>query len=330
MPLEIVRDDITRIHADAIVNAANTALQRGGGVCGAIFEAAGAAELQKECDAIGGCHTGDAVITRGCGLPARYIIHTVGPVWQGGSHGEQAQLENCYHNSLELAKRHKLKSVAFPLISSGIFGYPKEQALQVAVTAIGRFLRDNDMSVRLVVYDRTSVQLSEALFGPLEQYVKNTMAENYSAVYNTHPYIVKDSCEETFRVPRQSRRQPRRLDDIVIQLDQGFSQMLMRLIDARGLTDAEVYRRANIDRRLFSKIRGDAGYRVGKMTALALAIALELNLEETRDLLARAGFALSRSQVCDVIIQYFIESGNYDIHEINAALFAYDQPLLVR
>ena len=131
MPFEIVRGDITRIRADAIVNAANTALQRGGGVCGAIFEGAGAAELQKECDAIGGCRTGDAVITSGCGLPARFIIHTVGPVWQGGSRGEQAQLENCYHHSLELAKKHMLKSVAFPLISSGIFGYPRDQALQV-------------------------------------------------------------------------------------------------------------------------------------------------------------------------------------------------------
>ena len=163
MPLHLVRNDITKMKVDAIVNAANSALQRGGGVCGAIFAAAGARELQEACNKIGGCKVGEAVITPGFRLPAKYIIHTVGPVWQGGKANEPQLLRNCYINSLTLALEHKCESIAFPLISSGIYGYPKEQALQVAISAIREFLQDNELNVYLVLFDKEAYTLGEKL-----------------------------------------------------------------------------------------------------------------------------------------------------------------------
>lgn len=153
MSFEIAHGDITKINADAIVNAANSMLQMGGGVCGAIFRAAGAIQLQKACNEIGRCETGQAVITKGFELPAQYIIHTVGPIWRGGMNGEAERLASCYRNCLELAKKHHITSVAFPLISSGIYGYPKEEALQIAIEAIGSFLKESDLTVYLVLYE---------------------------------------------------------------------------------------------------------------------------------------------------------------------------------
>ena len=153
MPFRIVRGDITKMRTDAVVNAANSALCQGGGVCGAIFSAAGALELRRACDQIGRCETGEAVITGGFRLPAQYIIHTVGPVWRGGNSGEEELLRSCYRKSLMLAKQNELKSVAFPLISAGIFGYPKAQAAAVAVSEIQTFLRENEMDVVLAAFD---------------------------------------------------------------------------------------------------------------------------------------------------------------------------------
>ena len=154
MPFEIIRNDITKMTVDIIVNAANTGLKMGGGVCGAIFAAAGADKLQAECDQIGGCAVGEAVITDGYQLPAKSIIHTVGPVWQGGSADEARLLHRAYTRSLELALKHHCKSIAFPLISSGIYGYPKDQALKIAVAAISEFLLEHELQVYLVVFDK--------------------------------------------------------------------------------------------------------------------------------------------------------------------------------
>jgi len=331
MPFQIVRNDITKMEVDAIVNAANTALKMGGGVCGAIFWAAGARELQAECDLIGKCETGQAVITSGGRLPARYIIHTVGPIWNGGKAGEAQLLHDCYINSLELARQYQCESIAFPLISSGIYGYPKDQALQIAVAAISEFLFKHEMMVYLVVFDRQSYAMSEKIFTALEKFIDDHYVEELETKFSRrreiqHYEMMKESQADYAYV--EAIKAPRKLDDIVNHLDETFSRMLLRLIDEKGMTDVETYKRANIDRKLFSKIKSNQDYQPGKPTAIAFAIALRLNLDETRDLLARAGYALSRSSKFDVIIEYFIESGNYDIFEINEALFHYDLALL--
>ena len=311
MPLEIIRNDITKMQVDAIVNAANIALQMGGGVCGAIFSAAGAEKLQAECDKIGHCDVGAAVMTSGYGLPAKYIIHTVGPIWKDGKSNEAALLRSCYASSLNLALQHQCESIAFPLISSGIYGYPKDQALQIAISEIGEFLLKNEMKVYLVIFDKKGFALSQKLFGKIEKYIDDNYVDEHLI---EQPLIVDES--------------KRSLDDLVVQLDESFSDMLLRLIDEKGMTDVETYKRANMDRKLFSKIRGGNGYNPSKATAIALAIALRLNRDQTLDLLGKAGYTLSRSNKFDVIIDYFIQEENYNIHEINEALFAFDQMLL--
>ena len=339
MPLEILRNDITQMKTDAIVNAANPALQRGGGVCGAIFAAAGAAELQQECDAIGHCDTGQAAITKGDGLYANYIIHAVGPVWRGGVHNEAELLASSYTSSLRLALEHGLASIAFPLISSGIYGYPRDAALQIAISAIGRFLLEHEMMVYLVVFDRESYSLNKNLSAAIRQYVDERYVEQHTLPRRAKLLQAEESLSEILAdvsyTPLASQKpafaeaaMQRSLGDIVNRLDESFSQMLLRLIDEKGTTDVETYKRANIDRKLFSKIRTGKGYTPRKPTAMALAIGLRLNLDETRDLLARAGYALSHSYKLDIIVEYFITEGNYNIFEINEALFAFEQPLL--
>lgn len=323
---------------DTIVNAANTALKMGGGVCGAIFTAAGEEKLQEECNILKKCNVGEAVITKGYSLPAKYIIHTVGPIWNGGNSGEENLLHNCYINSLKLASQYKCKSIAFPLISSGIYGYPKDKALQIAISAIGEFLINHEMTVYLVVYDKKAFVLSEKLFFAIEKYIddnyveEHQLSENrrYIESYEYHQFeniheefLKRDICE-----PVPEIKGKRSLKDVIGQLEESFSQMLLRLIDEKGMTDVETYKKANIDRKLFSKIRSSKGYNPSKVTSIAFAIAIRLSLDETLDLLNKAGYTLSHSNKFDVIIEYFIEEGNYNIYEINEALFAFDQVLL--
>ena len=335
MPLEIIRNDITKVHADAIVNAANTSLLGGGGVDGAIHRAAGS-QLLAECRALGGCEIGQAKITKGYKLPAKHIIHTVGPVWHGGNDNEEKLLADCYKNSLALAKKHNLESIAFPLISSGAFGYPKDRALKTAISIIGDFLLSNDMTVYLVVFDKAAFALSEKLFSSITQYIDDKYIEEHPVDRSNRleeRHILKEYCIEEpmlspIREPEPAAKRKRSLDDVVKHMDETFSQMLLRLIDEKGMTDAETYKKANIDRKLFSKIRNDINYKPSKPTAIAFAIALRLNLDETKDLLLKAGFALSHSSKFDIIIQYFIDEENYNIFEINEALFAFDQNLL--
>jgi len=335
MPFEIIRNDITKMNVDVIVNAANSALKMGGGVCGAIFQAAGIEDLQKECDAIGGCRVGEAVITKGYNLPSKHIIHTVGPIWNGGNNNEESHLRNCYLNSLKLAKKNNLESIAFPLISSGIYGYPKDKALKVAMAAIGEFLLENEMTVYLIVYDKKALDLSEKLFKSIEQYIDDKYVDENSSRDRYRTLELNELHEEQSETISYNKciNEPvfigkRNLKDVVGQLDETFSQMLLRTIDEKGKTDVETYKKANIDRKLFSKIRADKDYRPRKTTALALAISLELNIDETKDLLGRAGLALSHSSKFDIIVEYFIEEENYNIFEINEALFAFDQTLL--
>ena len=335
MPLEIIRNDITKVHAEAIVNAANSSLLGGGGVDGAIHRAAGP-ELLAECRALGGCEPGQAKITKGYKLPAKYVIHTVGPVWQGGKSNEEKLLSACYKNSLALAKEHHLESIAFPLISSGAFGYPRDKALQTAISVIGEFLLSNDMTVYLVVFDKASFMLSEKLFSYITQYIDDKYIEegkferrySFSQKRRTSESDLSEFKCLSMKVLSIEEKPKRNLADLVKQMDETFSQMLIRLIDEKGMTDAETYKKANIDRKLFSKIRNDVDYKPSKSTVVAFSIALKLNLDETKDLLLRAGFALSHSSKFDIIIQYFIEHGNYNIFELNEALFAFGQNLL--
>lgn len=331
MPFSLVRNDIVNMRVDAIVNAANSSLAPGGGVCGAIFAAAGRTALDKACRAIGHCDVGSAVITPGFDLPARYVIHAVGPIWQGGSRGEADLLHSCYTRALHLARENGCESIAFPLISSGIFGYPKPQALRIAINAIEEFLLKYEMQVYLVIFDRAALLISERLYENIQRYIDDRYVElrafpRQAAEALPHARQRAEQADLPLAAPCATPGK-RSLDDLLGHLDESFSRMLLRLIDEKGMTDVEVYKRANLDRKLFSKIRKE-GYNPSKQTALALAIALRLNLDETKDLLGRAGYALSHSNKFDIIIEYFIEEGVYDIFEINEALFAFEQRLL--
>lgn len=406
MPFTIVRDDITHVHADALVNAANEWLRAGGGVCGAIFKAAGSRKLQQACNKIGHCDTGSAVATPAFALPARYVIHAVGPVWQGGHAQERELLASCYRSSLELAAQLKCRSIAFPLISAGIYGYPRREALEVAQEQIRAFLDTHEMDVTLVLYDPRVMELADDLRLRVERYIDDVYvgahakqsqrlaweAEQLSA--QMPPSAVEEEADElaeamqapsvdgepdagatgTWYMPaaeapmtapspisgaspkgsarRTSAREaapsigaqptaarektsssprvslPKPLRNLLEHLDAGFSETLLAMIDERGLKDAQVYKKANLSRQHFSKIRSNPRYRPTKTTVLALAVALELTLDETCLLLERAGFALSHADRRDVIVEFFIREGIYDVFQINDTLFAFDQPLL--
>lgn len=346
MPLQIIRNDITKLSCDAIVNAANSTLLGGGGVDGAIHKAAGKG-LLLECMRLGGCKVGQAKLTGAYKLPCHYVIHTVGPKWKGGQNGERELLESCYRESLQLAIDNSCESIAFPLISSGVYGYPKDQALRVAVDIIASFLIEHDMLVYIVVFDKTAFQISEKLFTDITSYIDDKYVDSHFEFNRTHrdewgestllteTRILPDEVETRgLLAPTVSQPQAltmpaaASLEDMVKQIDESFSEMLLRKIDEKGMTDSQCYKKANVDRKLFSKIRSDYNYHPSKTTAIAFAIALELSLEETKDMLMKAGFALSHSNKFDIIIEYFITNGKYDIIEINEALFAFDQNIL--
>ena len=332
MPFNIVRNDITKMETEAIVNAANSRLLMGGGVCGAIFNAAGAEKMQAACDKIGFCGLGEAVITKGFNLKAKYVIHTVGPIYKAGNTVQEKQLYSAYESSLNLAKSKGLRSIAFPLISSGIFGYPKAEAITIARQAIKEFLLENDMDIYLVVYDKDAFEISKGLFDKIKSYITEKMVllqNSERRIDLSSSSVVQSAYEVDARMLKMNKNKASRsLDNLLKNLDETFSQMLLRLIDERNLKDSEVYKKANIDRKLFSKIRNDKNYRPKKSTVLSLAIALGLSLDETKDILRKAGFALSPSSRADVIVEYFIENENYDIFQINEALFAFGEPLL--
>ena len=327
MPLEIIRNDITKLSVDAIVNAANSTLLGGGGVDGCIHRAAGKG-LLEECKNLGGCQTGDAKITGAYKLPCKFVIHTVGPVWQGGNHGEKALLESCYRESLAIAKKYNCESVAFPLISAGVYGYPKSQALKVAIDTISDFLFENEMNVYIVLFDKEACQTGKKLFPDIEEYIDDRYVDE-NAILRRSAVLGNFPCQAARAIAYDRCAEPSdELDILIKEIDESFSQMLLRKIDEKGLTDVECYKKANIDRKLFSKIRSDIHYKPSKQTAIAFAISLELSLSEAKDLLKKAGYALSHSNKFDIIIEYFISKGHYNIHEINEVLFAYDQSLL--
>ena len=343
MPFLIVRNDITKMPVDAIVNAANNSLLGGGGVDGAIHRAAGP-QLLAECRTLGGCATGDAKITKGYNLPAKYVIHTVGPVWDGGGNGEEKTLAACYRKSLELALEKGCETVAFPLISSGAYRFPKDRALQIATQTISDFVIHHDITVYLVVFDRNSYVLSEKLFRDIESYIDenyvdlNLRSENLrgrSPMFSSRkkasetpfPYGDMEIMEKMVirsAIPFEDTD----WDDLFTDMDETFSQTLLRLIEARGMTNAQAYKKANIDKKHFAKIKNNKDYHPTKYTVLAFAIALKLNMEETKALMEKAGLALTKSNRFDLIVSFFIENGRYDIFELNDVLFEYDLPLL--
>ena len=401
MAFQIIRNNIINVEADAIVNTANPEVAVGRGVDADIYNAAGWDRLLEAREKIGVMQPGEVAYTPAFDLHAKYIIHVIGPAWLGGDHGERETVAACYSKSLRLAAELGCESIAFPLLATGTYGFPKDEALRIAVAEISSFLLENEMEVMLVVYDKESFEVSGKLFSDIESFIGDPEPRPYHSVrasgrypsrYNRAPgsnleapgqassrrgfldrFRKKEShtmvpgvpeIDEEFdlltdaeylsesevvveeektiasggaRYSESAGSMPyeqafpsaqESLDSRLFHLDKTFQEYLFMLIDRRGLSDPQVYKKANIDRKHFSKIRSNIDYMPSKKTALALALALELSLDETKDLLARAGLALSPSIMSDQIIKYCIETGNYDIYEINCILFNYDQPTL--
>lgn len=332
MPLHIIKEDITKIKCDAIVNAANNTLLGGGGVDGAIHKAAGA-ELLEECKMLGGCKTGEAKITRGYNLPCKYIIHTVGPVFSGGKNKEKELLESCYKNALELAKENNCEIVAFPLISSGAYGYPKDKALEIAVKSISEFLLYNEMTVYITVFDKKSYQISEPLYQKVAEYINYNLqadreaciAHRFGRVVNTREFPI---CGSMAKAIKAKEERDLSLLDMLNNMDDNFVVTLLKLIDLKGITDVECYKKANVSKQTWYKIMNEKGYKPSKNTVICFAIALELSLDETKHLLSTVGFTLSKSSKFDIIIEYFLINKEYDIFVINETLFKFDQVCL--
>lgn len=347
MPFQIIRNDITKVKADAIVNTANPQPRIGSGTDSAIYAAAGAETLLAERKCIGEIEPGKAVSTGAYALDAKYIIHTVGPSWIDGEHGEKDILHACYQNSLTLARELKCRSIAFPLIATGVYGFPKDEALNIALSEIGKFLLIHEMNITLVVFDRKALELSEGIMGDIEQYIdehttERIESEEYSGRDPRGNRLREIRLRETRLATKENAVEKRRdnpaevntdlygknLDDVLGDTGKTFQQRLFELIDASGMKDAAVYKRANVQRQVFSSIRCKPGYKPKKNTVLALAIALHLDLPTTTDLLSRAEIAFSPSNLGDLIVQYFITHRIYDINRINIVLFKYDQPIL--
>ena len=372
MAFKIIRNDITRVKADAIVNTANPEPRYASGTDAAIYKAAGTDDLLAERKKIGRIAPGEAAVTAAFQLPAKYIIHTVGPAWIDGQHGEYDILRSCYRKSLLLADQLGCESIAFPLIATGVYGFPKDQALEIALSVIREHLEDSDLNVILVVFGRSTYQIAVGLTEQIEEYidenyVSEQTAEEYgeplehlsevrrrrrlwereqfigSELMNSAPSDAMaaplEATEEAANeeiphpvleaapsyAPKQKKAS---LEDVVNNLGESFQARLLRMIDERGMSDPEVYKRANVDRKLFSKIRCSEDYIPKKKTIVALAIALRLNLDDTRDLLASAGLMLTNNSKADVIVSFCIENGIYDIFEVNALLFKFHQPIL--
>ena len=379
MPLTIIRQSITEVDADAIVNTANPHPVVGGGTDTAVYEAAGFDALLEARKEIGDIRAGNAAVTPAFNLPYKIIIHTVSPMWADGNHGETETLRSCYLRSLEEAEKHECESVAFPLLASGSNGFPKDIALKTALDAIQSWLMTHEMNVILAVFDKESFELSSNVYADVKSYIeehrvsdlekkeygarrrrrdstlpfdvigmalpvssspmhhpgeKKEAEDEKEERYNAAP-VYSDAAESYESSTHVYAREAYAPDEISFsdilrgrKKEETFQVKLLQLIDESGETDPMVYKRANIDRKLFAKIRKDENYKPSRKTAIALAIALKLSLPEAQDLLKRAGFSLSQSSTFDLIIRYCFDRRIYDISQVNAILFDFDQEIL--
>lgn len=324
MPFEIIRNDITKMHVDVIVNATNSNLVGNSGVDGAIHKAAGT-ELDLACIKLNGCGVGEVKMSKGFQLPASYVFHTVGPQWNGGDNNEEELLRQCYRKSLEMTVENGFDSIAFPLISAGNFGYPRKLALLVAISEISDFLKYHDTSVYLVLFDKKSLDVTERIFPEVKAYID----DNY-VIAQKSQMISSIGLSSGFLVqmPKVQIKRTNRYDFDTYDLQnristkkETFSQYLLRKIELKNRTDSEIYKLANVDRRLFSKIRSNPDYHPSKETAISFAFALELNIEETNEMLSSAGYVLSKSSRFDLAIEFLIEKRIYNICDVNIALY---------
>lgn len=362
MPLQIIRQNITKLKVDAIVNTTNQKMMPDGGVDAAIHKAAGP-ELIKYCRKLGGIDVGEAKITPAFNLPAKYVIHTVGPVWKGGKSGERALLRSCYTECLNLAIQKKCRSIAFPLISSGLYGYPKSKVLEEAEGVIKRFIDKHEIDVYLVVYDKESYSVNKKLYENVQRFVDIFSEEPVTRVKPTplaqkrksstdSKVTLKDSSLD-FEIYSAKRRVRAPLDEGRLNYDaceyisksitpdideistrlsraeKNFAETLFYYIDKKGMTDVQAYKGANVSRKVFSKLRCEKDYKPSKATAMSYAISLRLTLEEAKHLLSTAGYTFSHSFRTDLVIEYFLHKGNYkDIHQVNQILDQFDLPSL--
>lgn len=349
MPFKIIRNDITKVSADVIVNTANPKPVYGGGTDHAIYEGAGVDSLLEERKKIGNINRGDIAVTDAFDLNAKYIIHTVGPAWVDGSHGEFETLESCYIKSLEKTVELGCESIAFPLISTGVYGFPRDKALQIAVSVFSRFLLEHEMQIILVVFDKRSFQLSGQIVGDIDSYidanyVKQKRQREYTRrprreVFDDEAEMSESEYEERMAYYEETDEsismleliQPfpcMSIEDELESIGASFHDKLFELIDQSGIDNKDVWKLANLDRKHFSKIQCDSNYHPKKKTVMALCIALQLDLDQSKDLLARADWAFSPSSKVDLIVQKAILDKQYDIFQLNVVLFKYTNEIL--
>lgn len=363
MPFKIIRNDITEMQVDAIVNTANEEPMYSEGTDTAIYLAAGAEELLAARRKIGILEEGQVAITSGFRLPAKYIIHAVSPLYIDGESGEEQLLRSCYRESLKLAQENACKSIAFPLIATGSFGYPKEEGMRIALDEINTFLMRHEMLVYLVVFDTEATRLGRNIYPDLEEYIDKHYVEekekreylfSLKAVISAAPKRQKasstkaflrvedDICEMDMALPQVNavcreeqdedallEERESALDERLKHLTDTFQEYLFYLIESKGLSNADVYKSAYLTKQLFSKIKLNPDYHPDKATALRLCVGAQLNLDETKDLLARAGYALSPCDKRDVIFSFFIEQEIYDMLDIDIALEEHGLPCFI-
>lgn len=326
MPMVVVRNDITKIEADAIVNPANKRLEHGNGTSDAIFRKAGAEKLQKACEAIGTCEPGCAVATDGFNLPCKYIIHAVGPLYVDGGRGEEALLRSAYLSAMVLAGEKGCKSIAFPLLSSGNMKYPKEDAMRVALTVISEYVIQHDLLVYLVVYDSASFELSKKLFAQVRNHIdEEYIARNPEKHLDENDYITHDDMWSWQYENSAEREHPddeyweRVMAKRLAAPREDFQQMLLRLIDAHGVKPSDAYGNAGIDRREFSRVM-NYEQRPDRQFVAKFILYFGMGLDEAEAFLAKAGLGMSDADDFDIILRVFIENRISEIYTFQDAL----------